>query len=71
MPFTKKIVLLSEYVNIFKTRIRLSLLNLMFVYLERKRSRPSLKRMTDEPLPIYITGKRNGPSPLQLTGNEE
>ena len=43
----------------------------MFVYLERKRSRPSLKRMTDEPLPIYITGKRNGPSPLQLMGNEE
>ena len=43
----------------------------MFVYLEWRRSRPSLKGMTDQSLPVFITGKRNGPSPLQLTDNEE
>ena len=27
--------------------------------------------MTDQPMPVYITGERYGQSPLQLTDNEE
>ena len=38
---------------------------------KRKRSRRLLKGMTDQPLPVYITGKRYGPSPLQLKDNKE
>ena len=36
-----------------------------------KKSRRSFKGMTDQPLPVYITGKHYDPSPLQLTGNEK
>ena len=43
----------------------------MFVYLEWRRSRPSLKGIADQSLPVFISGKRNGSSPLQLTDNEQ
>ena len=38
---------------------------------KRKRSRRSFKGMTDQPLPVYITGKRYDPFPFQLTDNEK
>ena len=38
---------------------------------KRKRSRHSPKRIADEPLPVYITAKRNDVSPLQINENKE